>query len=300
MANNLKEALQSAYKSKHSTETALLKVSSDLLQATDEGKVSLLTLLDLSSAFDTIDHDILLKRLNISFGISNVALKWFSSYLSNRQQTVVTGEYISPSSTIKFGVPQGSVLGPVLFSLYAQTLCTILVDYGFNYHVYADDSQLYKSVNISDVTSVTDSLSNCLTDVSKWMTANKLKLNEDKTEIMLVGSAPKLQSLNLSSVELCGQTIIVSGAVRNLGVMFDSNLIMDKHISHLRKTCYNELRKISHLRPYLSSNSTNKLVCSFVTSRIDYCNSLLAGLPVSQLNKLQQIQNNAARLVKRI
>ena len=117
---------------------------------------------------------------------------------------------------------------------------------------------------------------------------------------MIVGSASKVQSVDLACVKLCDQTIIPADTVRNLGVVLDSNLLMDKHISYLRKTCYNELRKISHLRPYLSEENTNKLVCCFVTSRLDYCNSLLAGLPNSKLSRLQQIQNNAARLVKRI
>ena len=136
-----------------------------------------ITLLDLSAAFDTIDHDILLKRLNVSFGISETALQWFCSYLSNRRQTVVVGEHKSAPTILQFGVPQGSVLGPVLFSLYAQSLCTILKTYEFDYHLYADDSQLYKSFDLCGINSVLDKLANCLVNISKWMASNKLKLN---------------------------------------------------------------------------------------------------------------------------
>ena len=296
VANGLKESLQSAYKAGHSTETALLKVSSDLLQASDEGKVSLLTLLDLSAAFDTIDHSILLERLNISFGLSDIVLKWFESYMCNRHQTVVVGEHKSSPSLLDYGVPQDSVLGPVLFSLYSQSLSSILRDHDFNYHFYADDSQLQTSFEKSQVKSVTDSLSDCLTDVSAWMVVNKLKLNENKTEVIVTGTPSNVQAVNLSSLKICGQEIHTTSTVKNLGVLLDSGLSMDKHISHLRKTCYHELRKISHIRPYLSKESTTKLVCSLVTSRLDYCNALLAGLPDCKLKKLQQIQNNAARL----
>ena len=119
VGNSLKEVYQSAYKAKHSTETALLKVKTDLLNATDDGNVSVLALLDLSAAFDTLDHSILLERLNVTFGIRGTVLKWLESYLYQRSQSVIVGQELSPPSTLRFGVPQGSVLGPVLFSLYA-------------------------------------------------------------------------------------------------------------------------------------------------------------------------------------
>ena len=298
--NNLKEKFQSAYKSKHSTETALLKVQSDLLNAADVGKVSVLALLDLSAAFDTLDHGILLKRLNISFGIKGTALKWLSSYISDRQQTVVTNEHQSAPTLLRFGVPQGSVLGPILFSMYSQPVCDILIKHSFNYHLYADDTQLYKSVDVPHVISILQSLNECVSDVSSWMTSNKLKLNEDKTEVMIIGTPAKVKAANISTVELGGEQVTATEAVRNLGVIMDSNLSMDHHISHLRKTCYFQLKRISHLRPYLTTEATSRLVCSFVLSRLDYCNSLMSAIPESKLNKLQQIQNNAARLIMKV
>ncbi|GFS07905.1 reverse transcriptase-like protein [Elysia marginata] len=139
--NRLKEIYQSAYKKKHSTETALLKVHSDLLEATDSGQVSILALLDLSAAFNTLDHQILLRRLEVSFGFKNNALKWVASYLENRTQTVSAGGYHSKKSFLRYGVPQGSVLGPILFSLYSQPISNVLSKHGFRYHLYADDTQ---------------------------------------------------------------------------------------------------------------------------------------------------------------
>ena len=297
--NGLKDVYQSAYKSKHSTETALLKVNSDLLNACDSGKVSVLALLDLSAAFDTIDHDILLMRLNTTFGIRSFALKWFESYLLNRHQTVIADGVKSDPACLLFGVPQGSVLGPVLFTLYAQPLSLIIEKHGFSYHRYADDTQIYRASDVVNVHPVIDSLCNCISDVSTWMSCNKLKLNEDKTEIMLVGSNAKVKAINIHSVFLCGETIKVANEVKNLGVYMDQNLSMDKHISYIRKICYLELRKIAHLRPYLTIEATNKLVCSFVSSRLDYCNSLFGALQNNKIARLQQIQNHAARIVSK-
>ena len=120
--NKLSEILQSAYRAQHSTKTALLKVMNDILNDCDSGNVSLLNLLDLLAAFDTIDHSILLQRLEITFGVSGTALEWFKSYLSNRHQSVVIKGKKSSDHLLKYGAPQGFVPGPVLFTLYTQPL----------------------------------------------------------------------------------------------------------------------------------------------------------------------------------
>ena len=294
VSNSLQEKFQSAYKCKHSTETALLKVTSDCLIAADRGKVSVLALLDLSAAFDTLDHDILIKRLSVTYGIRGTALRWFESYISDRYQKVAT---TSEYSLLKFGVPQGSVLGPILFTLYSQPLRDVLVKHGFSFHCYADDTQLYKHVDVTEVESAVVSLHECLDDVSAFMSANKLKLNQDKTEVIILGTPARVQNASMPSIQISDQSFSTVTPVKNLGVFLDPSLTMEKHISQIRKTAYCELRKISHLRPYLSVNSANKLVCSLVTSRIDYCNSLYAGITETQAGRLQQIQNNAARLV---
>ena len=296
---DLKDIYQSAYRSKHSCETALLKVNSDLLIATDSGKVSILALLDLSAAFDTLDHDILFQRLQCSFGITGTVLQWFKSYLSDRVQTVKTGMYQSEPTSLRFGVPQGSVLGPILFSLYSQPLVDVLMNHGFNYHMYADDTQLYGSAELTEVSALVKSLQTCMADVSSWMKANKLKLNPEKTEIMMMGTPFKVKSVAMPVIELNCQKIEVSHVVKNLGVFFNSSITSEDHISYLRKICYLELRRISQIRQYLTEEATTKLVCTFILPRLDYCNSLLAASPDIILKKLQQIQNNAARLVKK-
>ena len=135
--NDLLERNQSAYRQNHSTETALLHITNCLLESTDQGRVSILSLLDLSAAFDTIDHSILLKRLHMTFGISGSALLWLRSYIRDRFQVVVVNSISSTPQRLDFGVPQGSVLGPLLFVLYTQPISrTAVHQSGSDLHVF--------------------------------------------------------------------------------------------------------------------------------------------------------------------
>ena len=141
-ANNLEEPLQSAYKLHHSTETALLKVQNDILIAIDNHKCVALLLLDLSAAFHTVDHELLLQRM-ILFGIDGQVLKWFRSYLNGRTQSVIIDNIKSTCKDLCCGVPQGSVLGPILYLQYTSPLGDIIRSHGLDFHFYTDDSQLY-------------------------------------------------------------------------------------------------------------------------------------------------------------
>ena len=175
--NNLLSPLQSAYRPNHSTETALLRIVNDLLTAMDNNKICILTLLDLSAAFDTIDHQILLTRLRHSFGISGPALSWFSSYLSNRTHAVTINSLQSEHTTLHYGVPQGSVLGPVLFILYTQPLFNLVCKQAVSHHAFTDDNQLYKistldaihqSIETPDLHYRCQVLDDCKQTSSKW------------------------------------------------------------------------------------------------------------------------------------
>ena len=152
----------------------------------DNNKICILTLLDLSVAFDTIDHQILLTRLQHSFGISESALSWFSSYLCNRTHAVTINSLQSEHTTLHYGVPQGSVLGPVLFILYTQPLFNLVSKHAVSHHAFADDNQLYKISTLDAIHQSIETLQNCTTDVKSWMTANKLQLNDTKTEAMII------------------------------------------------------------------------------------------------------------------
>ena len=297
LSNELYDSYQSAYRASRSTETALIRIINDLLLASDSGQVSLLTLLDLSAAFDTIDHSILLTRLHDSFGISKTVLSWFQSYLSGRTQTVSVNGILSSPATLDCGVPQGSVLGPVLFSLYTTPLADIISNHSINHHFYADDTQLYTSDTPENIDSLFRIISDCFTDIQNWMTKNKLQLNGGKTEAMLVGTNNKLSKIESQSFQLGDNTIPLASSVKNLGVSIDNTLSMQSFVSSTAQSCFYQLRRISSIRKYLTVQATTKLVVCLILSRLDYCNSLLFGVPSSTTQSLQRIQNSAVRLV---
>ncbi len=184
-AHNICDKFQSGFCKKHSTKTALLRVSNDILMAADAGECSVLILLDLSTAIDTVDHCILINRLHSLLDISGLALDWLSSNLSDRSFSVSIGTYMSDSVPLSCGVPQGSVLGPLLFSLYMLPLGKIISSFKIYYHCYADDIKLYIYFS-PDRLDKLSLLQNCLASINKWMSDNFLQLNNDKTEVIII------------------------------------------------------------------------------------------------------------------
>ena len=298
--HNLLSAMQSAYRPRHSTETALLRMVDDILAALDSGNISSLIMLDLSCAFDTIDHEILVHRLHSVFGLNDTVISWVCSYLSSRTQTIVISDYQSDPLPLNFGVPQGSVLGPVFFIMYTQPLSNVICKFGVSHVSYADDTQLYDKCAVNDADSMIDRLQNCILDVNAWMESNKLSLNAGKTEAILITSPRNSLADNLpSSITVNNSSIQFSDSLSSLGLTIDNTLSMHAYVLTICKLAYFELRRISSIRHLLSSSATKTLVCSFVLSRLDYCNSVLAGSPHYLIDKLQRVQNNAARLVLR-
>ena len=271
--DNLCPANQSSYRKNYSTETALLRVKNDILLNTNKQHVTLLVLLDLSAAFDTVDHNVLLSRLHSKFGISGTALEWFRSYLNGRSQRVMVQGNLSQSLNLDFGVPQGSCLGPLLFTIYASKLFDVIKVHLPTVHCYADDTQLYVSfspnISTGQFEAVT-AIQHCVDDIRNWMTNDKLLVNDDKTEFLMIGTKQQLAKVNIDHI------LIGDWVIRPKGV---------------------ELGKGGRIRKYLFRRSTEMLIHAFVSSRVDYCNSLLYGLPAYQLNKLQRVQNAAARLI---
>ena len=185
-SHRLHDNLQSAYRTGHSTETALLKVHHDIAEALDRKCMAALVLLDLSAAFDVIDHKILQTRLEHSFGVTGSALSWIKSYLSDISQCVAKGMTTSEGKCLNVGVPQGSVLGPRKYCLYSKPIGAICSRHNLLYHCYADDTQVYMAIMPKTTWSdVAKKLEACLADISTWMSANMLKLNEEKTEIII-------------------------------------------------------------------------------------------------------------------
>ena len=281
----------------------MLHIVNDILSALDNDNISVLLLLDLSAAFDTLDHQILLSRLNSVFGIQSTALQWFQSYLSDRYQSTSVNNSSSSPSELMYGVPQGSVLGPILFILYTTPLSDIIANHSVNHQLFADDTQLQKSAPLNEVTNLTKELNACTDNIKTWMTENQLKLNDDKTEALLFPFSSSLKPSTVplpDSITLGSRNIPFSDSARNLGFILVSKLSMKKHIIKICQTAYFELKRISSIRRFLESLKTRPnetLVTSYILSRLDYCNCLLMGTPNSVIQPLQKIQNFAARLV---
>ena len=298
LINDLFDPFQSAYRPHHSVETLLVNVSNFILQEMDHGNITAMLLLDLSSAFDTVNHTILLNTLR-SFGVRGQAYDWFKSYLSCHSQSVCVNNCKSNSMPLTHGVPQGSVGGPTLFSIYLIGLGHILRRHGIGYHIYADDIQLYVSFkpDQTNAANAVSRLENCLNEIHFWLNSHSLKLNSSKCEFLLFGSKTQLCKIDLNSISFSGHTINVSQTCRNLGVLFDSNMTMSHHISSICRSVRYQLRNIGFIRKYLTKSATEKLVHSLISSRLDFGNAVLFNLPQTQLSKLQKLQNAAARIV---
>ena len=296
LTNNLHAKMQSAYRPHYSTETALLRVFNDINLALDQHNEVILVLLDLSSAFDTIDHTILSHRLESRFGLNGTVLKWFKSYLVNRTQSIVIDHTVSTPSSLTYGVPQGSVLGPLLFSLYVSPLEDIVNAHNLQTMMYADDMQLYLITQNSRRSSGLETLEHCANDIIQWMKDNKLLCNTSKTEVLHFTSR-FLDVDSITHVTIGNSVKELTSEARDLGVILDHHLKMSSHINNICKSASYSLRRIGQIRRYLNTASTEKLVHAFITSKLDYCNSLIYGLPDKDLIKLQRIQNSAARLV---
>lgn len=266
----------------------------------DGGKVTALTLLDLSAAFDTIDHGILLQRLEKWYGFSGVVISWLNSYLSDRLQSVKLDHCLSKKEILRSGVPQGSVLGPLLFTLYTGPLSHVIANQSVPHHLYADDTQLYISFSADDSESSLYRLQQCLISVQDWMTTNKLKLNPDKTEFLLIGhERQRIKYLSMFPVTLIGNETRPSKTAKILGIVFDENFNFRTHINNVCKLSYYHIRDLRRIRKHLNLDQAKCLASALVSSRLDYCNSLLHGVAARDILKLQRVQNCLARVVTR-
>jgi hypothetical protein len=294
--NNMMDPYQSAYRKGHSTETALVRVHNDIVTAVDKGFGVCLILLDLSAAFDTVDHAVLLSFLKNHIGLGGHALDLLESYLSGRTQCVSINGVLSELKDLAYGVPQGSVLGPIEFCIYTIPLGAILNHYGMSYHIYADDTQIYCSFKINSLDEVLNSISACIADIRSWMIVNKLKINDDKTEFLLVTS-PHSKLTSDIQISIGQERIAPSSSCKSLGVVFDQHFSMANQVKNICRSVHFHIRNIKSIRNLLPSTAAAQIMHSLVSSRLDYCNALLHRLPACRIKPLQRMQNIAARVI---
>ena len=237
----------------------------------------------------------------IGFVTASTALRWFECYLKGRSQCVKIGNSFSDPLPVLFGVQQGSVLGPILFNIYASSLSHVIKNFGFNTSGYADDNNAYNTFALSfQYNNITQQLPKLLDEINQWMNLYFLKMNPDKTEIILF--LPQ-QLRDAHTINGCifsdGSTIRFADFVRNLGYLMDKFMTNEVHINNVVSLCYKSLSDIGKVRHLLSNKNTELLVHAAVGSRLDYCNSLLYGSNKTLINKLQKVQNAGARLISR-
>ena len=296
-SNQRISAKQSGNKRWHSTETALISSTDFVLRAIDQKKITAVVYLDMSKAFDTINHAILLKKLK-NIGLSSSALQWFESYLSQRNQAVRINSVLSDRLPVVSGVPQGSVLGALLFSIYVNDLPNICQD--CSTECYVDDTKLLLSFNANDPTQAIEKLNSDLQRIRNWCFDNCLMLNPEKTKLMVFGSRRMALKVPDFKLSLLGKEIIPVQTVKDLGVIFDPTLSFDNHISATVSSCMSKLSQLSRIRFVFNKELLENIINALVFSKLYYCSSVWSSTSACNVHKLQYVQNFAARIIHNV
>ena len=294
--NHLLANTQHGFRPRHSTETALLSVTDRILAATDRGDVSMLCLIDLSKCFDVINHDLLLAKL----AMHGIETSWFASYLQGHTQSVSLKDgsgsrVLSQPLPNTMGVFQGSALGPLLFTIFSNDLSLYSEDAAV--YQYADDTQLLLSGPLTDFGALISLMETSLASLDHWFSANALKVNAAKTQLMVFGSRQNLRNVPDFTVSFRDTELVPCAQVGNLGVIFDGTLSWDAHVSELSRRCTGLLIGLSHVRHYLPDGVIKTLVVALVMSRIKYCLPVFGNGTLKNFDRLQKLLNFAARVI---
>ena len=290
---------QSAYRPGYSCETALVKLMNELLWSMEKQEATAIMAIDLSAAFDTVDHTVLLNVLEINFGITAKALHWFDTYLRPRDCKVNVGNSYSDLKNLPYSVPQGSCAGPVLYLAYASTMGKIIQD-TIGIHGYADDHALHRTFSTSkaesEKTAITQ-LEDSAVTIKSWMDANRLKMNSGKTEFILFGSKNNLAKCETTFINVNGDIDNRTSCIKYLGALLDEELKLRQHIIKKCQTAMCGLKRIRNVRDSLTKEAAEVLVLGCVISHLDYANSIFIGINKCDLNRLQRVPNISTRIV---
>ena len=293
--NDLLVNCQSGFRSLHSTVTSLLEASNSWSVNIDNGLINGVIFIDLKKAFDTIDHKILLRKL-ASYGIDHRDLKWFDSYLSDRQQKCVVNGELSGARAVTCGVPQGSLIGPLLFLIYINDLPNCLRE--ALPRMYADDTSI--SIAASSLPELESVLNTELANLHEWLDVNKLSLNIAKTELLLIGSRQRLASTTIGhslTVKIEGHEIDRVPHTKSLGLYIDQNLSWSKHVKEAAKIISSGIGALERLRPFICDDTAILLYRALIEPYFDYCCPVWDGLSNELADKLQKLQNRAIRVI---
>ena len=276
---------QYGFRKGYSTDLALLKLNDDILRALDEKKKVVGVYMDLAKAFDTINHEILIQKLD-HYGVRGRALSWFKSYLSNRYQMVKYHNVLSEKSKIICGVPQGSIIGPVLFLLYINDIHRVSEKLSFV--MFADDTNIFiKGCDLNNIISI---LNSELKNISTWFQANQLSLNVSKTHYMIFSNC---RAKAHSTVNIDGHELEMVSCTKFLGVKIDDKLTWKEHISYVKHKLMKSLGILYKIRNVLTRKWRIKLYKTFVLPHLNYCNIVWASTYQSSLKDLFIVQKKA-------
>ena len=284
--------VQSGFRPQHTTQDVLVSMVDNWRKALDENELVGVAMVDLSKAFDMVNHSILLRKM-YSYGVRGMEWKWFQDYLTGRRQRVCVGDEKSSWTNIHKGVPQGSILGPLLFTMYVNNLPKAVSQ--CNVKQYADDTTMFHAANsASELEAV---LEKDLNSVCQWVDENKLKLNVKKTQLLLLGRKGRAQELEDVNVTLNGEQLSRSRIVKCLGVSIDDGLTWREHIESLRRKCFCGLAKLRKLRDVLPTETKRKVYNALVLPHLDYCSVVWQECTKELQQKVERIQNYGMRLI---
>ena len=294
--NNLLNPVQSGFRPGHSTTTALVKISDDIRLGMENRQATILTLLDFSNAFNSVDHDILLSRLG-SLNISPTAIEWLRSYLRGRQQCVRVNDMSSTWRDITAGVPQGGVLSPLLFSVFINSITSNLSS---TCHLYADDLQIYTQCSLDNLSNGIAIVNTDLGRIVEWSKFYGLSVNPGKTQAIIIGGSKLIAKINwhgIPSIFFDGVSIPFKERVRNLGIIFDRSLSWVPQVGEVSRKMFASVKCLNRLRNFLPISTKVALAQSLLLPILDYADTSYLDLTVSQLNKLERLQNLCIRFI---